>query len=535
MVRVLFFGTHPHQFNGYSKVLYEIVRRIQPESSSSSSSDETIEMGVFGFQNYVPDVLPADIIAHQKSRKLPETTFIHDAWSKETPKGIGFGLDQIGSVIESFKPDICLIYNDMLVIQRITSILKTLETRPSFRIVGYIDQVYKWPKQQLMVAMNEGLDEAIVFTEEWANTIRRQGLTLPIHVLTHGYDPSKTFPLPRAAARRYFGLSDADFVMLNLNRNQPRKRWDTCLKMMAELVHVFPNEPIKLVIATALTGAWDLLDIYHKELVKRNIPIDKGMRHIIVIDRPQRLTDREVNILMNAADIGINTCDGEGFGLCNFEHAICGKPQIVPRLGGFIDYLDDTNTIFVEPTMAIYNSSETRDGTGGEMYLSLYSDFVNAVETYIRNKKLCEAHGNSVRTSILRKPYTWNEVANHFKSIIKQVVENAKPKSIEIKIEEKNDEIEQTPKIKKKGKPRGIAVANAAKAAAKVEIDAKTDETESPHSEDDESCVINPTSTTSSKKRRKRTGGGHKRSTDNDLRMEIQELKDSIALLMSKK
>ena len=43
--------------------------------------------------------------------------------------------------------------------------------------------------------------------------------------------------------------------------------------------------------------------------------------------------------MYNVGDIGINTCDGEGFGLCNFEQAGVGVPQIVPKVGGFLDFM----------------------------------------------------------------------------------------------------------------------------------------------------------------------------------------------------
>lgn len=523
MTRVLIFGTHPHQYNGYSKVLYELACR--------AASSDSVEIGLFGFQNYSPAELPSDVLSHRDSRSIPANVFIHDAWAHEDPKSVGFGLDQIKGVVESFKPDVCVIYNDMLVIRLVSAALKRLETRDSFRVVGYIDQVYKWPKHSLMTAMNENLDEAIVFTEGWEKAIKSQGLTIPVHVLNHGYDPSKTFPVPRSVARRYFGLSDDDLILLNLNRNQPRKRWDTCLKMMAELVMVFPDEPIKLVIATALTGAWDLLDVYHKELSKRGVPVDKGMRHIIVIDRPQRLTDREINILMNASDIGINTCDGEGFGLCNFEHAICGKPQIVPRIGGFVDYLDDNNTIFVEPMMAIYNTSENnKDGTGGEMCLSLYSDFVSAVETYAQNRKLMEAHGESVRNSILSKPYTWDEVGDRFINILNKIV-GAKPKPEP----EPESEHAPAPESGSESEPKEPVAAPSSKAGKKGgRKPRKSKQVYSGTGNDDAQKHSVNEDAIASKKRQKRAGGGYKRSTDDDLRMEINELKDAIAQLMKK-
>ena len=38
-----------------------------------------------------------------------------------------------------------------------------------------------------------------------------------------------------------------------------------------------------------------------------------------------------LNIIYNAADVGVNTCKGEGHGLVNHEHAACGVAQVVPN------------------------------------------------------------------------------------------------------------------------------------------------------------------------------------------------------------
>ena len=38
-----------------------------------------------------------------------------------------------------------------------------------------------------------------------------------------------------------------------------------------------------------------------------------------------------LNKIYNSCDVGINTADGEGWGLVSFEHASCRKPQVVPN------------------------------------------------------------------------------------------------------------------------------------------------------------------------------------------------------------
>jgi len=43
------------------------------------------------------------------------------------------------------------------------------------------------------------------------------------------------------------------------------------------------------------------------------------------------LDDRELNLLYNACDVGLNTASSEGWGMVSFEHAATGAAQIVPR------------------------------------------------------------------------------------------------------------------------------------------------------------------------------------------------------------
>jgi hypothetical protein len=42
------------------------------------------------------------------------------------------------------------------------------------------------------------------------------------------------------------------------------------------------------------------------------------------------VSDRELNLLYNACDVGINTSMGEGWGLVSFEHGAAGAAQVFP-------------------------------------------------------------------------------------------------------------------------------------------------------------------------------------------------------------
>jgi glycosyltransferase involved in cell wall biosynthesis len=205
-------------------------------------------------------------------------------------------------------------------------------------------------------------------------------------------------------------------LVLNLNRNQPRKRWDTCLQAFAEVVSRRPDAPIKLVIATDLKGAWDLLELYQRELRKRGADVKAGLARIVIPGHPQMLTDDETNVLYNLADVGINTCDGEGFGLCNFEQAAIGIPQIVPRIGGFVHFFDDSCAIMVDPVTSVYVDT-TRDGVGGEAQLGRASDYADALLRYYDDAALRGRHGRAARARITSK-FGWDTIADRFGTIV---------------------------------------------------------------------------------------------------------------------
>lgn len=410
MVRVLIFGTHPNQFNGYSKVIYELVKRTHGRPCADGSR---VEMGVFGFQNYpINGALPT----HRHD--IPSDVYIFDAFANEEPKQQGFGIEIVDKAIAQFNPDVCIVYNDLLVVTSIVNKLYDIPNR-KFKIVPYIDQVYLNQKKVYIDIVNAKADSAIVFTEHWKKIIYENGLTLDAHVLQHGFDPEKYYSIPREVARAYLGLDPKDFLILNLNRNQPRKRWDTCIKAFAEIVYRMPNEPIKLVIGTAIQGSWDLLEMYQRELKKRGISMQDGMKHIVMLDNPQKLTDFDVNVLYNVADIGINTCDGEGFGLCNFEQAAVGVPQVIPRLGGFLDFFTDDNAMFVEPSIAYYVDM-SRDNVCGEALMVSYSDVVIAIENYYNDKVMLATHGDRCKKSIPFK-YDWSKISDKLIDIIGKV------------------------------------------------------------------------------------------------------------------
>ena len=160
---------------------------------------------------------------------------------------------------------------------------------------------------------------------------RRGGRCPLITSIPHGVAHASFVPLddPDGARRCLFGPAFADrtsFVVLNANRPVPRKRLDATLYLFARFASDKPAS-VKLLLKAAGTGCRpsDIGELIQAlGLVERAHWVDTlGLQH--------PLPDQTLNLLYNACDIGLNTSQGEGWGLISYEHAATGAPQILPQ------------------------------------------------------------------------------------------------------------------------------------------------------------------------------------------------------------
>lgn len=422
--RVLFCGTYPvGQSNGYSRVVYYISKYL--------GLKEDIDLTIYGFQNFRQ--------ATTSTRNdIPDTVKLHDAFATENPKRNGFGENEIADFLKKNPQDIVIIFNDSVVTTMLVKniVEQMTETeRASFKLVSYMDQVYPYQRSEYIQMINQYFHAVIAFTPYWKDVARKIGIKpeIPIYYFPHGFDPKLYYPIPKKVARLFYQLPEDAFILLNLNRNQPRKRWDHTIMAYAdvvqrhmELVQKEPHKkhrPILLMVATAMTGFWDLLELFDLEIKKRNLPVEKAREYLTTIAKPQQMSDRDINIMYNACDIGLNTCEGEGFGLCQFEHLAVGCPQVAANLGGFKEFLHAENSILVEPKW-FYYVDKVRDGIGGYAEVSDPKDVADAIWKYYTQPKLVSKHGLRGRQEVLQH-YRWDVLIDLLHQAIVKTVANA--------------------------------------------------------------------------------------------------------------
>jgi hypothetical protein len=109
--------------------------------------------------------------------------------------------------------------------------------------------------------------------------------------------------------------------------------------------------------------------------------------------------DAEINVFYNAADVGISTADGEGWGLCQFEQMGVGVPQVVPDIGGFKEFCTAENSVLVKPTVRYYLPT-TFSPVGGEAMACDPHAVCLGMEEYVLNSELREKHGLAAKKKV---------------------------------------------------------------------------------------------------------------------------------------
>lgn len=239
-----------------------------------------------------------------------------------------FGVERIREVVEREKPDVVFTINDMWIINNQYNQIKDLHQQGLFKFVGYAPMdSYNWIGC-LSDTANEW-DAIISYTEFGALEFVKGGIRKPIAVIPHGVTPGQFYPKSKAEARKRLGLSEDIFIVFNGNRNQFRKRIDITIAAFALFAKDKPDAQLYLHMGLKDQG-WDVMNIFGREMAKQGL--DPNGRIIMTANSPNP-PNVEVDLLndiYNCADVGVNTCKGEGWGLVNFEHAACRVAQVVP-------------------------------------------------------------------------------------------------------------------------------------------------------------------------------------------------------------
>lgn len=238
------------------------------------------------------------------------------------PGGDFLGFGRTEAILKEVRPDVVVIQND------------------TWHFPGYFEKIQHAVPTVGVIAVDgkncrgdylQELDHGIFWTQFGLDEARAGGFTKPASVIPIGIDQEFWCPGSRDEARKkiyktqYNDVKDA-FILLNINRNQERKRFDLTLRYFAEWIrHNKPENPI-LHLHVAPTGdinGYDCQDLARYYGILDNV--------IFVESRLNKgPNDYQMRDIYRAADLGISTTQGEGWGLTTMEGFACGLPAILP-------------------------------------------------------------------------------------------------------------------------------------------------------------------------------------------------------------
>lgn len=341
------------------------------------------------------------------------------------------GIKRIAGIVKTVRPAVVLLVNDVGLVARYLTAMAAIDHRP--KVLAYMP-VDSGPLAAEYVRGLASLDRIVVYNQFAADTLAATGNEVaaedpsfvlpPVSIIPHGVDTEvfrPLFPLTgnvvearKAARDRLLPGSDAlndAFIVLNANRNQPRKRIDVTIAGFARFAGDKPGNVMLYLHMGMSDIGWDI-----RELARRHGIMDR----LIIThegDNVPGSSPEQLNRIYNACDVGINTSEAESWGLTAFEHAATGAAQIVPGHTGTREIWDGVAEMLT-PTLSL-----TSPGSLTASELIDPETVAVTLERLYRNPDLLQARSIGAYEHATQARYSWDTVAQSFDRILSELID----------------------------------------------------------------------------------------------------------------
>lgn len=380
---------------GFSRVLHSITKYLPEEDY------DIFWIGV----NYTGDPHP------YKSIK------IYPAGSKSANDPYGF--TRVKDILKLEKPDMMFLLNDAWILNQCLDLIKNAykeEESELPKIVTYIpvdalDHNPAWYKNFDIVS------RVVAYTNFGKAVIKKADPTLNISIIQHGVDNNTFFKLDESKndlKRKMFNRTDDfyddSFVVLNANRNQPRKRIDLTMQGFTLFAKDKPAN-VKLYLHM---GIEDM----HMNII--SLAVRYGIDSRLLISNHnkgvQTVNDTVLNAIYNSCDVGINTCIGEGWGLPNCEHASIGAPQVVAGHSALKELYSDCGLLIPVSQTHVLDKIMT---TG---YIVNPVDVADKLNELYENKDLYNKLSQASIDKFSDPKYSWKVISGLWDNLFKEII-----------------------------------------------------------------------------------------------------------------
>ncbi len=356
----------------------------------------------------------------------------HDwPWNLYPANGRGdpFGVNRVKEVCGRVEPDLVFAVGDLSNV--VKYVREVANARRDVPFVAYCP-VESAPVDTRLAHQIRGATRLVLYTEFGRRAVERARAEIrganewddfpELDVVPHGIDGDTFHPLEpnepdRAAVRRRARVKllgaeaagEMSFVVLNANRNQPRKRIDLTVESFARFAR--DKDPsVKLYLHMGRKDhGWEVL-----ELVRRH-RLDERLIMTGESDGPPSCTDGELNLIYNACDVGLNTAAAEGWGLVSCEHAATRAAQIVPAHGNLGEIWDGAGETI--PTLLTLT-----DPSGLDLHIVSPDDVAAALERLYRDSAHRDDFERKAFDRVTSEDYRWRGIAETWRAVFRSVL-----------------------------------------------------------------------------------------------------------------
>jgi glycosyltransferase involved in cell wall biosynthesis len=343
--------------------------------------------------------------------------------------GSVYGYDQLPSLIEEIQPAVAFLLYDIPFQGAYVEQLR--KATPPPKVVIY-SPVESGPIAPEILRRLGGVSRYVLYTQygraEIAKSLEAVRAEDPHfrfpepEVIPHGVDTQRFYPLGddrgeiparRVEARRALRLDDEEhlgaFVVLNANRNMPRKRIDITMQGFARFAKDKPaNVKLYLHMAAEDSG-WNVLILARRYGIYDRLIMTRADN-----TRPQ-LSDEQLNLIYNACDVGITTTTGEGWGMVSFEHAATRAAQVVPRHTSLAELWAGAAE-FVDPVLKL-----TYPGNLTEAHIVTPEGVAAALQRLYADRAYRGSLAEAAYRNATRPELDWGSIAARWKRLLEEV------------------------------------------------------------------------------------------------------------------
>jgi len=333
-----------------------------------------------------------------------------------------WGKGRLNELILKITPDIVFVLNDPWIAMDYANNFKLVKEKyPALKTkyFAYIPVDAENVKQDFV----EGLrlyDRVITYTQfgkdqlQYRMNSEGQDFSLQnVAVIPHGVNTNvfKKLDLDRKTLRGQMNLSEDDFVVLCLQRNQPRKRLDLTFYYFAEWVKRYSlPKSVKI--------------YYHGALQDFGIDIVQWCEYLGIEDRlaisspnirpDSGLTVEQLNMVYNTADVFFTTTAAEGWCLPAAEAMATGVPVILPKHSALAEW-PEGNAHYMD----VYPFPSLTDrGLNTIHHVTEMESAINALNKLFIDETYRKNLGTKGMQHINQEKFKWPVIAKQFVEII---------------------------------------------------------------------------------------------------------------------